>query len=119
MIRAASPGFIPSVRARFGDVSASIAIVFRPDKAKEQARVPAMKVFPTPPFPATAIFVLLSSPVSQQIFVCHQLSICQIHRKPYRFLSHTRQTESIKNPDSYQDENSASISFRVIKVTQT
>jgi hypothetical protein len=47
----------PSVNARFGEVSASIAIVLIPDDAKEHARVPAINVFPTPPFPVMAILI--------------------------------------------------------------
>jgi hypothetical protein len=46
----------PRVKARFGDGSASIAIVFNPLLAKDNARPPARRVFPTPPLPATEIF---------------------------------------------------------------
>jgi hypothetical protein len=55
ILRASSSGK-PKVRARFGEVSASIAIVFNPLLTKQHARPPAIKVLPTPPLPETAIF---------------------------------------------------------------
>ena len=48
----------PKVRARFGEESASIAMVLKPLLAKKKAKPPANRVFPTPPFPATEIFSL-------------------------------------------------------------
>lgn len=51
---------IPRVSARFGEGSASMAIVFNPFRAKEQAKAPAIRVLPTPPFPETAIFTRFS-----------------------------------------------------------
>jgi hypothetical protein len=46
----------PSVKARFGEGSASMAIVFNPLLTKETAKAPAIRVFPTPPLPATETF---------------------------------------------------------------
>lgn len=50
----------PSVKARLGEGSASIAIVLNPLLTKENARPPVSRVFPTPPLPATEIFSLYS-----------------------------------------------------------
>jgi hypothetical protein len=49
----------PKVNARFGDESASIAIVFKPLSANPRAKPAAIKVLPTPPLPETAIFIML------------------------------------------------------------
>ena len=56
----ASSKGIPNVSARLGDGSASIAITLKPFLAKYPARVPETSVFPTPPFPETAIFTRFS-----------------------------------------------------------
>ena len=56
MLRVFSNGK-PSVRERFGEGSASIAIVLSPLLAKKYARPPAIRVLPTPPLPETAIFI--------------------------------------------------------------
>jgi hypothetical protein len=47
----------PKVKARFGEESASIAIVFSPLSAKPRAKPAAIRVLPTPPLPETAIFM--------------------------------------------------------------
>src|SRR5262249_2809796 len=50
----------PNVQAQLGLESASIANTpFCPSRASKRASVPAIVVFPEPPFPATAIFMLL------------------------------------------------------------
>jgi hypothetical protein len=51
----------PKVKARFGDESASIAIVFSPLSAKPRAKPAAIRVLPTPPLPETAIFMVFPS----------------------------------------------------------
>jgi hypothetical protein len=51
----------PKVKARFGEESASIAMVFNPLSAKPRAMHAAIKVLPTPPLPETAIFTMLPS----------------------------------------------------------
>jgi hypothetical protein len=56
----------PKVKARFGEESASIAMVFNPLSAKPRARPAAIRVLPTPPLPETAIFMICSA---QSIFV--------------------------------------------------
>ena len=52
---------IPRVRARLALGSASMAKTLKPLWERTRARVPAMVVFPTPPFPETAIFNFLPS----------------------------------------------------------
>src|SRR5512137_1144622 len=47
----------PRETPRFGVGSASTAIVKNPRRANDHARPAATRVFPTPPFPATAIFM--------------------------------------------------------------
>src|SRR5512137_3068740 len=47
----------PRETPRFGVGSASTAIVLNPFRANDHARPAATRVFPTPPFPATAIFI--------------------------------------------------------------
>jgi hypothetical protein len=56
----ASSADSPKVKARFGEESASIAMVLNPFLAKKKAKPPASRVFPTPPLPATEIFSLKS-----------------------------------------------------------
>ncbi len=51
----------PRVKPKFGDESASIPIVFSPRSTKPRARPPAMRVLPTPPLPATAIFITVTN----------------------------------------------------------
>src|SRR5215211_6632117 len=48
---------MPSVSARFGLASPSMASTLRPSRASSRAIVPEMDVLPAPPFPATAIFM--------------------------------------------------------------
>jgi hypothetical protein len=53
----------PKVKARFGEESTSMAIVFNPLSAKPRARPAAMRVLPTPPLPETAIFMFFSADI--------------------------------------------------------
>src|SRR5829696_8706008 len=50
-------GGMPSVTARLGFESPSIARTLRPERASTRAIVPEIEVFPEPPFPATASFM--------------------------------------------------------------
>src|SRR5262249_13343342 len=49
---------MPSIRARLGFGSPSMARILRPSLAKIRARVAAIVVLPEPPFPTAAIFMI-------------------------------------------------------------